>query len=216
VLVHVFDAALRLLHPVVPFITEALWQRLPLAGRAEDAVLATQTWPAPGARYSDASRDFALVQEAVIAIRQLRSDYALPPGKSVDVLVIARDGASSAATAEVLREEEAVLSRLARATIATSADAPREAAAHVLLTGGTELVVPLAGLIDLDRECARLRQEREQLRAQLEALRGRLANERFIAKAPPQVVDAERAKEREWSERHAALGAKVESLCGAR
>ena len=216
VLVHVFDAALRLLHPVVPFITEALWQRLPLAGRPDDAVLATQRWPAQGASFHDASREFALVQEAIVAIRQLRSDYALPPGRSVDVIVVARDGAASAAAAHVLREEEAVLARLARASVRTSAEVPHEAAAHALLGGGTELVMPLAGLIDLDKECARLRQELGQLGGQLEGLRGRLANQRFVAKAPPQVVEAERAKEREWSQRHAALGAKVESLCGGR
>jgi valyl-tRNA synthetase len=216
VLVHVFDGALRLLHPVVPFITETLWQRLPLAGRGDTAVLATQAWPAQGVRFQDAAREFALVQEAVIAIRQLRSDYALPPGKSVEVLVVARDGTAGAGIARVLGEEAGVLARLARASLRISTESPREAAAHTLLSAGTELVMPLAGLIDLEKECARLRQELEQLDGQLDALRGRLANERFVAKAPPQVVEAERAKEREWSQRHTALDAKLESLCGAR
>ena len=216
VLVHVFDAALRLLHPVVPFITEALWQRLPLSGRSDDAVLAVQSWPRAGERHESAAREFAIVQEAVVAIRQLRSDYSLPPGKPVDVVVVARDGAGSDSAARVLGEEEAILARLARAQVRTSSEVPREAAAHALLGGGTELVMPLAGLIDIEKECSRLRDELEQLGRQLAALRGRLANERFTSKAPPNVVEAERAKEREWSQRQAALEDKVGSLCGAR
>jgi valyl-tRNA synthetase len=216
VLVHVFDSALRLLHPVVPFITEALWQRLPIPGREPDAVLAVQSWPRAGERYEEAAREFAIVQEAVIAIRQLRSDYSLPPGKQVDVVVVSRDGASKNGTERVLIEERAILARLARAQVRASTEAPREASAHALLGGGTELVMPLAGLIDIEKECARLRDEVEQLGRQLSSLRDRLSNERFIAKAPAHVVEAEREKEREWSGRYAALEGKVSSLCGAR
>ena len=216
VLVHVFDAALRLLHPVVPFITEALWQRLPIPGRPADAVLATASWPHRGGAFGDAPREFALVQEAVNAIRQLRSDYALPPGKSVEVVIVSRNGVAGADAVRVLEEERAVLARLARATVRAAAEAPREAAAHALLSGGTELVMPLAGLIDLDKECARLTEEMRQLGTQLDALRSRLTNERFTAKAPPHVVEAERAKERDWSQRHTILGDKIASLCGGR
>jgi valyl-tRNA synthetase len=216
VLVHVFDASLRLLHPIVPFITEELWQRLPLPDREPGAVLATQSWPGRAEAEHAGAREFVLVQEAVNAIRQLRSDYSLPPGKSVEVVVVARDGLNGTDAARVLQEEQAVVTRLARATVRVAAEVPREAAAHALLSGGTELIMPLAGLIDLEKECARLRQEMEQLGGQLDALRGRLANERFTAKAPPQVVDAERAKEREWTQRHGLLATKVESLCGAR
>jgi valyl-tRNA synthetase len=215
VLVHVFDAALRLLHPVVPFITEALWQRLPVRDRAPNAVLATQAWPASALRFEDAAREFALVQEAVMTIRQLRSDYGVPPGKPVDVVLVSRNGADGNLTARVLQEEKAIVARLARASLRMDARPPREAAAHAVLAGGAELVVPLAGLIDVERECARLREEMTQLAKQLEGLRGRLANERFVSKAPAHVVDAERAKEREWTERHTVLAGKVESLCGA-
>jgi valyl-tRNA synthetase len=216
VLVHVFDAALRLLHPIVPFITEALWHRLPRAGVADDAVLATQPWPVRGEGFADGPREFAMVQEAVNAIRQLRSDYALPPGKAVEVVVVSSGGANGTDAARVLHEEQAIVTRLARASVQIAERAPSEAAAHALLSGGTELVMPLAGLIDLDKECTRLTQEAAQLGGQLEALRTRLGNERFTAKAPPQVVEGEREKEREWSQRHALLTKKIESLCGAR
>jgi valyl-tRNA synthetase len=216
VLVHVFDAALRLLHPVVPFITESLWQRLPVSGHSPDAVLATQRWPVRHGDHAVRAREFAVVQEAVMAIRQLRADYALPPGRSVEVVVVSPKGRAGSDTARVLQEEDATLRRMARATVRVSGEAPREAAAHALLGDGAELVMPLVGLIDLEKECSRLRQEKEALGSQLEALRGRLGNERFTAKAPPHIVEAEREKEREWSQRHAQLTSKVDSLCGAR
>ena len=216
VLVHVFDAALRLLHPIVPFITEALWHRLPGADAAGNAVLATQPWPVRGEGFGDGPREFAMVQEAVNAIRQLRSDYALPPGKAVEVLVVSSGGTNGTDAARVLHEEQAIVTRLARASVQVAERAPSEGAAHALLSGGTELVMPLAGLIDLEKECARLTQEAAQLGGQLEALRARLGNERFTAKAPPQVVEAEREKERDWSRRHGLLTKKIESLCGAR
>ena len=216
VLVYVFDAALRLLHPVVPFITESLWQRLPVSGNVPDAVLATQKWPVRGGDHAVRAREFSVVQEAVMAIRQLRADYALPPGRAVEVVVVSPNGRAGSNTARVLQEENATLRRMARATVRVSGEAPREAAAHALLGDGVELIMPLAGLIDLEKECSRLRQEKEQLGSQLEALRGRLGNERFTAKAPPHIVEAEREKEREWSQRHAQLTSKVDSLCGAR
>ncbi|HKO15211.1 MAG TPA: valine--tRNA ligase, partial [Gemmatimonadaceae bacterium] len=94
VLVHVFDGALRLLHPVVPFITEALWQRLPIAGRAPDSFLIRAPWPAPGvpAHGPREAEEFDIVRAAVLAIRQIRGDYNLPPGRTIDVVIVSPDG----------------------------------------------------------------------------------------------------------------------------
>ncbi|HEY8794799.1 MAG TPA: valine--tRNA ligase, partial [Gemmatimonadaceae bacterium] len=114
VLVHVFDQALRLLHPVVPFVTEALWQRLP--GRASDEYLARAAWPAAGAPRERASQ-FEIARAAVSAIRQIRAEYNVTPGKLVDAVVIGRDERARA----ILGEESALIGRLARATIAASA-----------------------------------------------------------------------------------------------
>ena len=84
-----------------------------------------------------------------------------------------------------------------------------------MLSDGTELILPLAGMIDITKECARLKGELETLDKQLVGLRGRLANEQFVARAKPDVVEAERAKERDWTARRAQLAAKAASLCGA-
>jgi valyl-tRNA synthetase len=124
-------------------------------------------------------------------------------------LVPARDGGSAA----VLREESALIGRLARAAITVGA-APAAPAAQKVLAGGAEAFVLLAGIVDLEKECRRAREELTGLDKQLGGLRQRLANESFLARAKPEVVDAERLKEREWGARREQLARKVASLCG--
>jgi len=212
VLVHVFDRALRLLHPVVPFITETLWQRLP--GRKAGEFLATASWPRPRASASNARAvEFELAREAVTAIRQVRADYNVPPGKLIDATLVG----VNAAAARVLEEECALIGRLARATTSTNTttNTSTTSAAHALLTGGSQVIVPLAGAVDLDKECTKLGQELEQLEKQLVSLEQRLANENFISRAKPDVVEAERKKLGEWRARRTQLADKKKALCGA-
>ncbi|MDB4880351.1 MAG: Valyl-tRNA synthetase, partial [Gemmatimonadetes bacterium] len=210
VLVHVFDRALRLLHPIVPFITEALWQRLP--GHVEGTFLATTAWPTVRTGATDAApvTEFELVREVVTALRQVRSDYAVTPGKMIDASIVTGD-----ARRATLESEAALLARLCRTALAFPAQAPAGAAATVILRGGLELIVPLEGLIDVGKECARLATELASLEKQLTALEGRLANPGFVDRAPPQVVQAERVKREDWSARRAQLRARIEGLCGA-
>ena len=214
VLVHAFDNALRLLHPIIPFITEALWQRLPEAGD-RGSFLTCARWPArrePAAvaAAGGAGESFELVRQAVNGIRTMRGEYNVPPAKQIDVLVRAPAEARA-----VFEQESATIGRLARAALAFADDAtPQQAAGHVVLPGGPELVIPLAGLVDVEKECKRLRGEVEQLTRQLAGLRQRLANENFVSRAKPEVVEAERRKEVEWAQRHEQLTEKVRSLCG--
>jgi valyl-tRNA synthetase len=212
VLVHVFDGALRLLHPVVPFVTEDIWQQLP--SRSPGAFLATTPWPAARPAYDNGQRanEFELIRDAVGAIRRIRAEYAVPPATSIQATIV--PGRGSAGAVARAFDDTAIVERLARASLTVADAAPSGAAAHAVLAGGTSLVVPLAGLVDVDRECARLRGELASLEKQLQALEGRLANEKFVAKAPPDVVDGERRKRTEWSERRQQLREKVQSLCG--
>jgi len=207
VLVHVFDQALRMLHPVVPFVTEALWQRLPVRRNGE--FLARAAWPAAGAPRARAP-EFEIARAAVSAIRQIRAEYNVAPGRMVEAVLIGRD----ARAARVLAEESEVIGRLARATIATSTAAPAGAAAHALLPDGSEAVVLLAGLVDLEKECARVSTELAQLEKQLGALQQRLANDSFVSRAKPEVVEAERAKLGDWATRRKQLAGKKRTLCG--
>jgi len=205
VLVHAFDQVIRLLQPIVPFVTDALWQRLP---RRDESALAVAAWPTVRAIPGDA-REFDLVIEAVNVVRRLRADYSIPPGKSVSCTIV-----PAAASSQLFTEESALTGRLARADVSIASAPPAESSAHAVLSDGTQVVLSLAGAVDLDRECSRLRTELSSLEKQLEALRGRLQNENFLARAKPDVVEAERQKEGEWSSRRELLADKVRSLCG--
>jgi valyl-tRNA synthetase len=208
VLVHAFDGALRLLHPIVPFVTEALWQRLP--GRAEHELLVTARWPEVAGGHDAGAAEFELVRDAVSALRQLRGEYNIAPGKTLAAIIVPSPDARA-----VLPGEAMLIGRLAKCTITMGDAAPTgEAAAHQVLADGSEVILPLAGTIDVAKECARLRQELAALEKQLGALRQRLANENFVSRAKPEIVDAERQKECEWSARCDQLAAKVKTLCG--
>jgi valyl-tRNA synthetase len=207
VLVHAFDHALRLLHPIVPFVTETLWQRLP--GRDPADLLAVADWPR---RQPDPERaaEFEVVRSAVDALRQLRGDYGIAPGKLLTALLV-----PSPAARAVCVEEADLVGRLARCTIRVVDAVPAEPAAHAVLADGTEVVLPLAGVIDVGKECARLKGELETLDRQLTGLRERLRNEQFLARARADVVEGERRKESDWSNRRDLLARKVHGLCGA-
>jgi valyl-tRNA synthetase len=203
ILIHAFDQSLRLLHPVMPFITESLWRRLP--GHVEGSLIATAVWPVRPVRHQ-VEPSFSDLQGAIQAIRQLRSDYAIPPAQIVTAHLAGPDALTA-----FLRADHALFARLARCELAEGT-APAGAAAHVVLPRGLALVLPLAGIVDLEKESAKLRNEAAGLEKQLAALRGRLANEKFTSKAPPELVDAERAKEREWAARADQLRARVKEL----
>jgi valyl-tRNA synthetase len=209
VLVHVFDQALRLLHPIVPFITEALWQRLP--GHVDGTFLATASWPTakPLREVSVLAGQFDLLRDVVAALRTIRSEYNVPPSRTISAFVIATEDRR-----KMLDDEFSLINRLSRTGLAFVEEAPSAAGASVILPGGTELIVPLEGVIDVGKECARLRIELANLEKQLGGLEARLRNPGFIERAPSQVVDAERAKLEEWSARRGQLARRVEGLCG--
>jgi valyl-tRNA synthetase len=212
VLVHAFDQALRLLHPVVPFVTESLWQLLP--GRATGEFLIRAPWPTSSRVDASAAQEFELVREAVLAVRQIRGDNNVAPGKVIEVLV--RPATNSTGDGRSLFAREATtVGRLARAEVRVVESTPEGAAAHAVLTGGTEIIVPLAGLIDVDKECARLRGEVAELGKQITAREGRLSNVKYVERAPAEVVANDRAILEEMKSKRDQLVGKVRSLCGA-
>jgi valyl-tRNA synthetase len=200
----VFDVALRLLHPVMPFITETLWDRLP--GRPADATIMTARWPSPDPRAADgaALHGFALVQELVGAIRAIRAEYGVQPGQQVRAAVT---GESRAARAAFDAERGTIL-RLAKLS-ALSFDAGSErVGGHAVLSDGTALFVPLGDAIDVRRECTRLGDEISRLGQLVEGQERKLANTQFTARAPADIVERERQKLATWSEQSVKLAAK--------
>jgi valyl-tRNA synthetase len=206
-LVHCFDQGLRLLHPIMPFITETLWQKLP--GHVDGTWLVTASWPVAPVR-SDAAHEFEVVKDVITAVRQIRNDYVLPPTQPLTAHL-----AGNAAAVQLAVAERAFIHRMCRADLVADGAAPSGAAAHALLADGLEVVIPLEGIVDVAKERGKLEGELAGLEKQLGALRGRLGNTGFTDKAPAQVVDAERAKEREWSARSEQLRTKIRAMGGA-
>jgi len=208
VLVQTLDAGLRLLHPIVPFVTETLWQGLPTT--EPGAVLATAAWPTARTGVDrTAAREYEHVRAAVGSLRQLRADYGIPPGRELDAAIVA-----SAAARAVFVDEASAIGRLSRCTVRVLDAAPPGPAATAVLADGSRVIVSLAGVIDVEKECARLRGEHDQLAHQLAKLTERLAGP-FAAKARPDVVEADRRKAAEWSTRLAQLAEHVRALCSA-
>ncbi len=205
VLAHAFDGALRLLHPIVPFITEALWQQLPQT--PHPALLATAAWPKQRITRVLIGDAFEHTRETVQAIRKVRAEYNVQPGGWVDAILVA-----SGPLATVLTAQLETIGVIARGRVVIAPIAPTGLASRIVLSNGVELVVPLAGMIDVAKERQRLDGEIAQLDKQLSALDGRLANEKFTAKAPPELVVAERAKAEEWRSRLEQLRAKLTAL----
>ena len=208
VAVRVFDTALRLLHPVTPFITETLWRRLP--GRRPGDSITVARWPQPDARavHDAAERDFGMVQELVGAIRAIRAEYGVPPGRTVRAYVTG----APADTVVALTDEMETVGRLAKVSALTFQEPAETVGAHAVLTDGTAVFVALGDAIDLRKECDRLGAEVTRLTGLVAGQERKLANEQFVARAPADVVAREREKLASWREQVEVLAGKRRQL----
>ena len=214
VLVTVFDGLCRLLHPIVPFVTEALWRELPwVPGTDRPAALMVAPWPrpVPALRDADAEARIGAFQELVTTVRSLRKECGVAEGQGVP-LVLWGDGALR----DTVETQRDALSRLARVDeVRWERAGGGTVGAHAVLQGGSmELFLPLEGVIDLGRERERLRGEIARLGGQLAGARERLANEKFVARAPAEVVGKERARAAGLEEQLGKLSAKLMLLEG--
>jgi valyl-tRNA synthetase len=208
VVAQTFDVALRLLHPVMPFITEELWRRLP--GRPAEASISVAPWPRPDARAEDSAalRQFGLVQELVGALRQIRAEYGIPPGQAVRANVAAESDEMLGA----LEQERKTITRLAKLSTLTVGESQERVGGHAVLSNGAAVFVPLGDAIDLGRECGRLGSEVQRLSQLVLSQEQKLGNEKFVARAPSEVVERERQKLSTWKEQREVLSRKRELL----
>ena len=208
-LLHVFEQTLRMLHPLMPFITEELWSYLP-EREGRESLLAAAAWPIADSAFIDAEAEsqFAAVQALVTAVRTVRAEYNVPPGKGIPVSV----EPATATTKAALDNELATVQRLAKIDPLTFGGDHDGVGAHAVLPDGSAVFVPLGGTIDVEAECARLAGEMQRLDKQLAGVRAKLTNENFTTRAPAEVVDREREKEKAWSEQSETLAAKRHSL----
>jgi valyl-tRNA synthetase len=205
VLTYCFDTALRLLHPVVPFITEELWQKLP--GRKPGDLLAAAAWPTAMASARDAEADIAFgrVQELITAIRGIRAEYRIPPKTRLAAALTSKNARAYGAESETV-------TRLAGLETLTLGPAPKSVGTHAVLKDGSDVFVALDGTIDVTQECKRLSTDRDRLDKQLAGLSAKLSNESFVSRAPADVVTKEREKEQAWRAQVGALNEKLKAL----
>jgi valyl-tRNA synthetase len=208
-LAHALETALRLLHPFMPFITEEIWQQLPKPSVAPGSVMIT-AFPAAEERFldPDAERQMGLVVDVSVAVRAIRSEYNVPPSQTVAVMVRA-DGERRAILAGLVEMVE----RATRAKV-TLVDALPEAknAAKAVVGGDVELMVPLAGLIDVAAEKARLEKDARKADKEIDTLSRKLSNASFVERAPAEVVDKERARLEEETARATRLRTALAAL----
>ena len=161
-----------------------------------------------------AEPEFDLVREAINSVRQLRADYAIPPGDRITAsLDVSAAGQNGQRDAKIFADEAEFIGRIARCSVEQRNG--QDIGASILLSSGSRLHVALAGVIDMDKECRKAKTELEKLEAQLTSLTARLSNPGFTDRAPAHVVEAERTKLGEWTARKTQLSEKVISLCGS-
>ena len=199
-LVRVLETILRLAHPMMPYISEEIWQRVaPLAGTyvGDDASIMHQAWPEADESKIDeqATRDIEWLKGVIIAVRNIRAEMNIAPGKPLDVL-LTKGQPEDAERLEQNRRFLAKLAKLESVTwLANPEDAPLSA---TQLVGDMEVLVPMADLIDKDAELARLAKEIEKQDKLIGGIEKKLGNEGFIAKAPDAVIEKERGKLAEY------------------
>jgi valyl-tRNA synthetase len=206
-IIYVLERSLRLLHPLMPFITEDLWQRLPHQGET----ICLAEFPRHNAAQLDgrAEREMEIVIELVTKLRHIRSTFNIAPSASVRAQI----GTSDETTRDVIMRMESHIKRLARIEqleLSEQISARRGAARAVM--SGAEIAVPLEGLIDFDQERARLERERQKLAGESEGLERRLANSDFINRAAADVVAATQARAAELRDQVTKLQGMLENL----
>jgi valyl-tRNA synthetase len=206
VLKDTLDAALRLLHPFMPFVTEEIWQRLPREGGPPSITVAPFPAPRPaGPRGTAAEMDQLIA--LVTGIRTIRATYEVEPRRSIDVSVAAAGGL------DLLERHRALIQSLGRIHKLELAREVRKAPRTIVQqVGAFEIHIPMAGLFDLAAEKGRLTKERAKVMAALESLRGRLSNPQFVARAKPAVVAECRQREVDLLAREAKIGATLHDL----
>jgi len=190
----------------MPFVTEEIWQHLPHDGEA----LIVAPWPQPDPLDEEAEAQMGPIMEMVRAIRNARAEYEVEPSRAIAATIVAGD------KRDLVASQADVIIRLARVDAGRLditgklAEKPRKALA--LVVGGYEVFLPLAGLVDIDRERARLSSELENLGREIARADKLLDNPGFLSKAPAEVVDKERAKLDDYRLRQAKLQERLDSL----
>jgi len=209
VLAHVLEQSLRLLHPFMPFVTEAIWQNLPGMNTLSPSLMMCR-WPHPSSQADAQAEDgFGRIQEMVRAIRNARSEYDVETARWISAQISAGEHVA------LVQENLPILRSLARLdgdrlTVAAALPAPEKAV--TLAAGGITLYLPLSGLVDLEAERARLEKEMANVEKQIARIDNLLGNPGFLNKAPDNVVSREKARLVELNQQKSQISERLADL----
>lgn len=209
-LAYVLDQTLKLLQPIMPFVTEAIWQEMPAQqGKNESIVVAA--YPVSHDQLNDAQSEaaFKTLQDLIIAVRNIRSEANAPMSTEIDLLIKTDDAAIKA----IFESNADYINRFAHPkslTISADIEAPALAMSQVI--SGAEIYVPLAELININEEINRLAGEAKKFAGEVKRAQGKLGNEKFVQGAPEAVVQAEQAKLADWQTKLAATHERLATL----
>ena len=210
-LIDVLETLLRLLHPLIPFVTEEIWEQVAERAGIEGETIMLRPYPEASDDSTDdeAVADIEWVKQFVLGIRQIRGEMDISPGKVLPV-VLQHAGASDQLRAAT---HAPLLQRVGRVeTISILADGDEPPAAATALLGDMRLLVPMKGLIDVEAERARLDKQMDKVRAELAKANGKLGNEKFVNNAPPAVVAQERERVADFEKTLTHLSEQVQKL----
>ena len=210
-LIEVLETLLRLIHPLMPFISEEIWQQVaPRAGIDGETIMLRPYPQADGAAdYGDSVADIEWVRQFILGIRQIRGEMDISPGKQLPV-VLQHSSESDQRRADTYAS---LLQRVGRVeSLTLLGDKEEPPAAATALLGNLRLLVPMKGVIDVDAERARLEKQQDKLTADLGRTRAKLDNEKFVRNAPADVVTKERQRAVEFERTIAQLGEQLEKL----
>lgn len=207
VLAYTLDSIMRMLHPFMPFVTEHIWQNLPVTG---DSIV-TASWPVvkPELSNEQSKRDMEQLMEIIRAVRNTRSEVNTPMSKQIPMMI----KTNSEAISNRLETERPFIERFCNPstlTISTDVEIPEEVITTAV-TGGS-VILPLEGLIDIEKEIARLEKELEKWQKELERVDKKLSNEKFVAKAPEKIINEEKEKQALYTEKYNSVQERLNQL----
>lgn len=209
VLAYVLDRTLRLIHPFMPFITEEIWQHLPHQG---DSITLAE-WPKYDVALENPQSvsEMNLLMDIIRAVRNIRAEVNVPMSKKVELII----KAGSQDTLDIISRNDNYIGRFCNTSSFEAGLAPQtpDKVMSAVVTGA-ELLLPLSGLIDIDQEIIRLEKEVQTLNNEVERVEKKLSNQGFVAKAPAKVIEEERAKQADYSDRREKVLARIAELRG--
>ncbi len=209
-LIEVLETILRLLHPLMPFVTEEIWQQVAKrAGIAGDTIMLRSYPPISDETDEDAIADIEWVQQFILGIRQIRGEMDISPGKPMPVLL------QNASKSDLQRADEQLmlLQRVGRVeSVTVLVDDHEPPTCATALLGDMRLLVPMKGLIDIEAERTRLMRQQDKINTDLQRSNAKLVNEKFVNNAPPEVVTQERQRVAEFERTILQLTEQLEKL----